>query len=221
MQVDAAPTAASHLPRRLAPLRQPRTAAPHTHAPRAVGFVPVLALRAHVVVGCALDAGDMPAPRPLLQAEARWHGGGRPDPTRGQPRIRQAEVQDGHGGPYALGAEELGHARRCSVRHAQSHQRGAACDRPHHHGLGAGSARGHWPGAGCALRASRGRAGRACAERNRHWCGCFATPLVGRHGHPVPRHKTAPRRAARPRTVAQAPPARRVRIRVTHTRVQG
>jgi hypothetical protein len=39
--------------------------------------------------------------------------------------------------------------------------------------------------------------------------------------HPVPRHKTAPRRAARPRTVAQAPPARRVRIRVTHTRVQG
>jgi hypothetical protein len=88
VQVDAAATVVASLAAVSIFLRNERPGASHappchthTRRGRAVGFVPG-ALRAHVGVRCALDAGYLQGPRPFSQAAARRHGGGRPDPIR-------------------------------------------------------------------------------------------------------------------------------------------
>ena len=88
VQVDAAATVVASLAAVSIFLRNERPGASHappchthTRRGRAVGFVPG-ALRAHVGVRCALDAGYLQGPRPFSQFAARRHGGGRPDPIR-------------------------------------------------------------------------------------------------------------------------------------------
>ena len=215
MQVDAAPTVASHLPRRLAPPRQPRTAAPHTHThthtnththtPRVVGFVPG-ALRERTSLSVARST-QVICPRLGPYFKPKHVGTVEAVPILffdntefDQPKFKKAMADLTNWVPRNL-AKRVGAV--CGMLTVISAGRPAT-----------GLTITVW-GPEVRMAISPVLAARFAPlvgvpdafVLNGTGIGAVVSPHHSSAGttHPVPRHKTAPRRAARPRTVAQAP----------------